>query len=209
MADRGEGSAQSRIGVLALQGGFAAHVAVLRRLGVNAVAVRRSGELERLSGLILPGGESSALLRLMADEPWFHALRQLHARGAALFATCAGCILLARSVASPSQASAGLLDADVVRNAYGRQSDSFEAWLDAPAFGGPLPGVFIRAPRLAALGRSIEVLARHGAEPTLVRQDRLLAATFHPELTADDRVHRFFLRLGSGVSDNGHGGPQP
>lgn len=182
-----------RVGVLALQGGFASHCRVLRRLGVDVREVRRCDQLHGLGGLLLPGGESSALLKLMASEPWFETLRDFHRRGGALMATCAGAILLARSVAAPSQPSAGLIDIDIERNAYGRQVASFEAMLDAPRLGGSLPGVFIRAPRLQAVGPCVEVLARHGTEPVLVRQGSILCATFHPELTDDTRVHRVFI----------------
>jgi len=182
-------------GVLALQGDFAAHAAALRRLGEPAREVRRCADLAGLRALVLPGGESTALLRLMLgdDEPWFDALRAFHDGGGALLGTCAGAILLAREV-DPAQPSLGLLDAAVARNAYGRQVDSFEARLDAPAFEDGLPGVFIRAPRITSVGPSVEVIARLAGEPVLVRQGRVLAATFHPELVADDRVHRLLLK---------------
>jgi pyridoxal 5'-phosphate synthase pdxT subunit len=178
-------------GVLALQGDFAAHAAALRRLGGAVREVRRCADLEGIRALVLPGGESTALLRLMADEPWFEALRAFHAGGGALLGTCAGAILLARSV--DPQASLGLLDAAVARNAYGRQVESFEAKLDAPLFDHTLLGVFIRAPRFTALGPRVEVLARLDGEPVLVRQGRVLGATFHPEIARDDRVHRLLL----------------
>jgi 5'-phosphate synthase pdxT subunit len=180
-------------GVLALQGDFEAHAAVLRRLGRDVREVRRCAELAGLSALVIPGGESTTLLKLMADEPWFEALRAFHERGGALLGTCAGAILLARAV-EPEQASLGLLDAVVARNAYGRQVDSFETPLEpAAAVEGPLRGVFIRAPRFTALGAGVEVLARLRGEPVLVRQGRVLAATFHPEIAGDDRVHRLLL----------------
>jgi 5'-phosphate synthase pdxT subunit len=179
-------------GVLALQGDFAAHAAVLRRLGAEALEVRRCAELDGLGALVLPGGESTALLRLMAGEPWFEALRAFHAGGGAILGTCAGAILLARRV-SPEQPSLGLVEVSVARNGYGRQVDSFEATLDGPDFDPPLAGAFIRAPRFTALGPRVEVLARLGGEPVLVRQGRVLAATFHPEIAGDDRVHRRLL----------------
>ena len=185
-------------GVLALQGDFAAHDAALRRAGVAAsqvCAVRRVGELEGLKGLVLPGGESTALLKLMADEDWFAALRGFHARGGALFGTCAGAILLAREVHGPRQPSLGLLDATIDRNAYGRQVDSFEAAIEARELGEPLSGVFIRAPRFVATGPGVEVLGRLNDAPVLVRQGRVLAATFHPEMAGEDRLHRLFAGL--------------
>jgi 5'-phosphate synthase pdxT subunit len=185
----------ARFGVLALQGDFAAHAAALARVGAGGGEVRRVAELEGLDGLVLPGGESSTLLKLMAEEPWFEALRGLAARGGVLFGTCAGAILLAREVRGSSQPGLGLLDVAIERNAYGRQIDSFETTLDAPSLGAPLRGVFIRAPRFVFTGPGVEVLARHGTEPVLVRQGRVLAATFHPEIAGDDRLHRFAVSL--------------
>jgi 5'-phosphate synthase pdxT subunit len=185
-------------GVLALQGDFAAHQGALRQAGVAADrvrAVRRVGQLDGLKGLVLPGGESTALLKLMADEDWFAALRAFHARGGALFGTCAGAILLAREVTGPGQPSLGLLDATIDRNAYGRQVDSFEAEIEAPELGAPVRGVFIRAPRFVATSPAVEVLGRLHDEPVLLRQGRVLAATFHPEIAGDDRLHRLFIGL--------------
>jgi len=190
-----------RVGVLALQGDFAAHAAALSRAGAAvAEVVRRPETLGSLDGLVIPGGESTALLRLMADEPWFESLGRFRERGGALFGTCAGAILLAREV-RPAQASLGFLDLSVERNAWGRQVDSFVAALESPL--GLLEGVFIRAPRLIATGPGVEVVARlPGGEPVLVRQGRVAAAAFHPELSGDTRVHRWFLErvLGSGAA---------
>lgn len=180
-------------GVLALQGDFAAHLEALRALDVPAREVRRVKELDALRGLVLPGGESSALLKLMADEPWFGALHKFHAEGGALFGTCAGAILLAREVVCPAQPSLGLIDAVIERNGFGRQVDSFETTLDVPALSAQVGAVFIRAPRIRAVGAGVEVLARLGDEPVLVRQGRVLAATFHPEIVRESRVHRYFL----------------
>jgi 5'-phosphate synthase pdxT subunit len=184
-----------RFGVLALQGGYAAHAGALRDLGAPVAEVRRVRDLSPdLKGLVIPGGESTALLRLMEDEPWLPALRRFHDQGGVLFGTCAGAIVLAREV-RPAQASLGLLDAAVVRNAYGRQVDSFATTVEAPGLGGALPAVFIRAPRFDRLGAEVEVLASHGSEPVLLQQGRVLAATFHPELTADRTIHGHALRL--------------
>lgn len=180
-------------GVLALQGDFEAHATALRRVGAEVREVRRCRDLEGLAGLVLPGGESTTLLNLMGDEPWFDSIRAFHGAGGRLFGTCAGAILLAREVRDPSQPSLGLLDAVVERNAYGRQVDSFEADVEVPAFGGAVRGVFIRAPRLRAAGPGVEVLARLGAEPVLVREGSVLAATFHPEIAGDVRLHRLFV----------------
>jgi pyridoxal 5'-phosphate synthase pdxT subunit len=183
----------TRVGVLALQGDFAAHAETLRALGAEAREVRRVADLRGLAGLVIPGGESTTLLRLMADEPWFDALRAFHRDGGALFGTCAGAILLAREVTAPPQPSLGLLDIGVERNAYGRQVQSFEARLDAPSLGGPVHAAFIRAPRIRRVGPGVRVLARHEGEPVLVEEGRILAATFHPEITGDRSVHAHFL----------------
>ncbi len=181
-------------GVLALQGGFSAHRAAFRELGVETREVRRVGELAGLAGLMIPGGESTTLLNLMRDEPWFDALRAFYANGGVLAGTCAGAILLAREV-RPRQPSLGLLDAVIERNAFGRQVDSFEARVVSPALGGPVDAVFIRAPRFRALFPDVEVLGRHEGEPVLVRQGRVVAATFHPELTTSRALHRYLAGL--------------
>lgn len=186
-------TALPRVGVLSLQGDFALHLATLRRLGVSGEEVRTPDALEGLEGLVLPGGESTAMLKLMERTGMEDALRAFHARGGSLLGTCAGLILLARRVTGPEQRSLGLLDVDVARNAYGRQVDSFEtdlAWLPGEP---PLRGVFIRAPRITRLGPDVEALAVLDGEPLLVREGRVLAATFHPEATEDVRVHRYFL----------------
>ena len=184
------------LGVLALQGDFDAHAKALREAGADDVReVRRTNELEGLSGLVIPGGESTTLLRLFGDEPWFPALQGFAKKGGALFGTCAGAILLAREVRSPAQPSLGLLDAAVERNAYGRQLESFETPLETSLPGGPLPAVFIRAPRLVDLGPGVETLARHEGAPVLVRQGNVLAASFHPELSGDSRVPRLFVEM--------------
>lgn len=181
------------VGVLALQGDFAAHAAVLRGLGSPAVEVRHASQLDGLAGLVIPGGESTTLLNLLRDEPWFEALGGFRDAGGALLGTCAGAILLAREVV-PEQASLGFLDARIERNSYGRQLDSFEATLETrPPLGAPLRALFIRAPRFREIGAGVEVLAHHEGEAVAVRQGRVLAATFHPELTGDPALHSLFL----------------
>lgn len=187
------------LGVLALQGDFAAHSALLRGLGRDPREVRRGRDLDSLEALVIPGGESTTLLHLMADEPWFDALRAFHERGGFLFGTCAGAILLAREVRGPAQRSLGLLDATIDRNAYGRQVDSFEADLLLPGSGARVRAAFIRAPRFTALGPKVEVWAQHEGAAVLVREGRVLAATFHPEITGDPSVHRLFLEMAEGA----------
>jgi len=185
----------ARIGVLALQGDFEAHAKVLLGLGCEVVEVRRVAQLSGLDGLVIPGGESTTLLNLMADEPWFPALTRFKDGGGALMGTCAGAILLARRVVNPPQDCVGLLDATIARNAFGRQIDSFETTIDAPGLGGTIEAVFIRAPRFQALGPEVQTLAVYDGEPALVREGRVLAMTFHPELTRDAKLHAYFLTM--------------
>jgi len=184
-------TAGPRIGVLALQGDVDAHARALAEVGAVAVPVRLPAQLDGLDGLVIPGGESSTLLKLAARDGMFEALKNF-AETMPVFGTCAGCILLARRVLRPEQASLGVLDATVERNGYGRQIDS--AILPTPTVlpGGAMEAVYIRAPRIVATGPAVEVLATRDGEPVLVRQGRLLAATFHPELSSDRRVHRLF-----------------
>jgi 5'-phosphate synthase pdxT subunit len=189
------------VGVLALQGAFAAHAAALEGEGLATREVRRCAQLAGLSGLVVPGGESGAILNLMGDEPWLEALRRFHADGGALFGTCAGAILLARDVI-PRQPALGLLDVTIERNAYGRQRESFEVALRVAGVGAPITGVFIRAPCISRVGRGVDVLAEHEGNPVLVRQGRLLAATFHPELSGAGDVHRLFAALCDPASTN-------
>lgn len=189
-----------RLGVLALQGDFAAHAEILRGAGAQAREVRTPAQLDGLHGLILPGGESTTLLRLLRLEGLDHSLREFHARGGALFGTCAGLILLASEVILPEQESLGLLDVTVERNAFGRQIDSFVAQgsvslADSPETESAMEMVFIRAPRIRRVGRGVRVLGRLGEEPVLVQSGRILAATFHPEVARDPRVHRYFIGL--------------
>ncbi len=189
-----------RIGVLALQGGFALHAAALRRAGADPVEVRKPGALDDIDGLILPGGESTTLLHLMEAGDFRSALRTFHAQGRPLFGTCAGLIVLAREVESPRQPSLGLIDVTVERNSYGRQRESFEATGEAEARaaldgGGSLRMVFIRAPRIRRVGPGVDVLLSLTGDPVLAREGPVLVSTFHPELTDDLTVHRYFCRM--------------
>jgi len=182
------------IGVLALQGDYEAHMRVFNSLGAQTVLVRKADELASLDGLVMPGGESTTMLKFLDQSGFFDALGKF-ASATPCFATCAGCILLAREVLRPRQRSLGLLDATVERNAYGRQIDSTILTLPTELPGGPLEMVFIRSPRITRVGAGVEVLARRDGFPTLVRQGHLLAATFHPEMTTDPRVQRLFLDI--------------
>ena len=188
-----------RVGVLSLQGDFAAHGEALARAGAAAVFVREPAQFYSLDGLVIPGGESTTMLKLMAYEPGlYEALREFGGRKP-VFGTCAGAILMAQEVTNPAQASFHLMDIGVERNAYGRQIDSRVTEIDAgPEFErrtapGKLEAVFIRAPIIRRVGSDVRVLVTYAGDPVLVEQGRHLAATFHPELTADLRVHALFL----------------
>ena len=181
-----------RIGVLAIQGDYAAHAKALTEAGALPVEVRKPEELAGLDGLILPGGESTTMLKFLEKRHFFAALKDFCATNP-VFGTCAGAILLAREVRNPAQRSLGVLDAVVERNAYGRQIDSIILHTETALPGGPLEMVFIRAPRIVETGAGVEVLARREGLPTLVRQGNTMAATFHPELSADRRVHQTFV----------------
>lgn len=186
-----------RIGVLALQGAFREHIMMLEALEVTAVPVRLPEQLGDLNGLIVPGGESTAIGKLMATYGFYNPIRQHHGAGMAVWGTCAGAILVARTVldAIAGQESLGLMDISVRRNAFGRQVDSFEADLDFSHVPGPDPyrGVFIRAPWIEEVGEEVEVLARHEGVTVAAREGHTLATVFHPELTGDPRVHRYFI----------------
>jgi pyridoxal 5'-phosphate synthase pdxT subunit len=174
-----------KIGILAVQGDFREHAAMLRRLGAAPVEVRKPEQLDELDGLVIPGGESTAIMRLIRIYGLEEGLRRF---GRPVFGTCAGMILLDRE-------HLGLVDLAVRRNAYGRQVASFEVDLVLAGEDEPLRGVFIRAPRVSDVGPAVEILAEHQGEPVLLRDGRFLVASFHPELTADTRVHERFLEL--------------
>ena len=178
------------VAVLALQGDFEAHRRMLSSIGIDSFEARLPEDLECASGLVLPGGESTTIWKFFESASWEPALQKFAQSGRPILGTCAGAILLAREVANPAQKGLGLLDIGVERNAYGRQADSFVGEVEAPALGGALPAVFIRAPRIRRVGGGVEVLATLRGEPVLVGKDQVFAATFHPELTGDDRVHR-------------------
>ena len=184
-----------KIGVLAVQGDFAAHQRMLARLGVESVEVRRAADLKTIAGLIMPGGESTTMLKFLTEESLAEPIQAFARSGAPILGTCAGAILLAREVTGPAQPSLRLIDITVERNAYGRQVDSFVGEAETELTGGSLEAVFIRAPRIRRLGQGVETLARVGSEPVLVREGNIMAATFHPELGGDQRVHRLFVEI--------------
>jgi 5'-phosphate synthase pdxT subunit len=182
-----------RIGVLAIQGDYEAHAEALSEAGAHPVEVRKPEQLDGLDGLILPGGESTTVLRFLDRLHFFDVLKDFCA-SKPVFGTCAGAILLAREVRNPPQRSLGLLDATVERNAYGRQIDSTILTAETSLPGGPLEMVFIRAPRIVETGAGVQVLALRDGYPVLVQQGNVMAATFHPELSRDRRVHQFFVQ---------------
>ena len=186
-----------KIGVLALQGDFALHARALGRCGAEVVEIRKPEQLADIDGLIMPGGESTTLLKLMDLWGFVPALEKFHSSGKPIFGTCAGLILAAREVSNPTQFSLNLIDVGVERNAYGRQRESFAtpgtATLDGKAV--PLEMVFIRAPRIRRIGEGVQTLASHKGEAVMARQGTVLVATFHPELTDDPTVHAYFVRM--------------
>ncbi len=193
-------SVGARIGVLALQGAFAAHAAALQRLGVRADEVRVAGDLAECDALVMPGGESTTMSQLLETSHLFDPLAKRIADGMPVFGTCAGMILLSRHIADgrPDQRSFAALDIDVQRNAYGRQLDSFETEIAVQGFDRAFHAVFIRAPRISRIGSEIETLATYDGKPVLVRSNTVMAASFHPELADDDRVHQLFLNMVQG-----------
>lgn len=185
-----------RIGVLALQGAFREHIVMLEALGATAVSVRLRDQLSDLDGLIVPGGESTAIGKLMEAYGFFDAIGQRHGEGMAVWGTCAGAVLLAAEVldGAPGQPTLGLMDVSVRRNAFGRQVDSFETDLRIKHLSGDTyRGVFIRAPWIERVGDGVETLAAHEGHVVAAATPSLLATAFHPELTGDPRVHRYFL----------------
>jgi 5'-phosphate synthase pdxT subunit len=189
-----------RIGVLASQGAFAEHIIMLQKLNIDAVPVRLPGELKGVDGLIIPGGESTTISRLMVSYELMNEIASMTAEGMPLFGTCAGMILMAKKIAGNTTKSLGLMDITVKRNAFGRQVDSFETELDIPALGEePFHAVFIRAPIIEHCAKSVEVLARLNNNTIVAaRQEKLLATAFHPELTDDLRFHQYFLDIVAG-----------
>ena len=190
-----------KIGALALQGDFREHLAVVARLGYEGVEVRTPEELSRVDALVIPGGESTAIGRLATIYGLMDPIRQAAADGMAMFGTCAGMIFLASGTTGEAQPQLGLLDVIVERNAFGRQVNSFEADLRVTGLDAPMRAVFIRAPWIEKVGSAVEVLATvedpggGGVHPVVVRQDRILATSFHPELTNDDRLHSMLIDL--------------
>lgn len=182
------------VGILAIQGDFAMHAQMLDRIAAPWKLVKHAAELDQVSGLIMPGGESTTMLKFFANEDMGAAIRDFAAKGKPVFGTCAGAILLAKEVLNPPQEKLGLIDIAIERNAYGRQVDSSVRPGECPELADhPVEMVFIRAPIIRRVGKGVRVLGRCEDLPVLVEQGNILAATFHPELTVDDTIHRYFL----------------
>jgi 5'-phosphate synthase pdxT subunit len=182
------------IGVLAIQGDYEAHKARLEQLGAKVILVRKPEQLDSIDAIVIPGGESSTFLNFLAEEGFLDKLREF-VRTKPTFGTCAGAILLAKDVENPPQLSLGALDIRIRRNAYGRQIDSSIREAQTKLEGGPLEMVFIRAPKIVTTGKNVQILASSGDDPVLIREGNIMAATFHPELSPDTRVHAEFLKL--------------
>jgi 5'-phosphate synthase pdxT subunit len=187
-----------KIGVVAIQGDYDAHAQSLARIGVEALFVRVPADLNGLSGVILPGGESTTHLKVMKEEGLFDALKKFAHEGGAMFGTCAGAILLAREVHGPAQESLGLLDVSVLRNGYGRQIASDVHWGHTTLRDAPVEMIFIRAPIIEKRGGGVHLLGEFEGHPVFVQQGKILASTFHPELTDDPSIHQYFVTIALG-----------
>jgi len=191
-----------KIGVLALQGAVAEHIQMLSALETEVIPVRTPSELDGLDALVIPGGESTTISKLLSDYGLMQPIRELAEQGFPIFGTCAGLVLLAKRVSNLEMEPIGVMDIEVKRNAFGRQVDSFEANLEIPALhNGTFHGVFIRAPIIEKTENGVEVLCQLNDKPVAVRQGKLLACAFHPELTDDLRLHRYFLDIVKGDAD--------
>ncbi|QAY67402.1 pyridoxal 5'-phosphate synthase glutaminase subunit PdxT [Paenibacillus protaetiae] len=191
-----------KIGVLALQGAVAEHIRSLEAAGAEAVAVKQVEQLDELDGLVLPGGESTTIGKLMRKYNFIEAIQSFSKRGKPVFGTCAGLILLADRIEGQEEAHLHLMDMTVARNAFGRQRESFETDLDVKGIDEPVRGVFIRAPLIKEVGESVDVLSTYKGEIVTARQGHLLAASFHPELTDDYSLHAYFVKMAAEAAGN-------
>ena len=186
----------AKIGVIAVQGAFREHERIIQELGAQTVQVKLPKHLDGVDGVVIPGGESTAIGRLMREYNLLEGVREVASSGAPIFGTCAGMIVMAKHISGGESAHLGLLDVEVNRNSFGRQRDSFETDLAIPVLGSdPFPAVFIRAPHIASVGEGVEVLARYEDRVVAVKEGNCLAISFHPELTDDNRLHGYMLSL--------------
>ncbi len=185
-----------QIGVLALQGDFREHSEVLRKLGCRPVEIRKKEDLKTIKGLIIPGGESTTISKLLKEFKLNQNIIELHKKGIPIYGTCAGAIVLAKDIHNyPKQPSLGLINISIDRNAYGRQIESFEENISIRGEKKPFPAIFIRAPIIKEIGKNVEILAKQNGNPVLIKEDSILVSTFHPELTEDTRIHKMFLEM--------------
>jgi len=184
-----------KVGVLALQGAFREHEKSLKSCGVETCQVRLAENLKDIDALVIPGGESTTMIRLLVEYNLLDEVKKYAGQGMPIFGTCAGMVLLSKKIENSHQLTLGLMDTVVKRNAFGRQVDSFEADLDIKIFEKPYRAVFIRAPYISSVGQDVEVIAEYQEKIVMVRQNNLLAVAFHPELTSDKRVHEYFLSM--------------
>jgi 5'-phosphate synthase pdxT subunit len=191
-----------KIGVLALQGAVAEHLRALQRVGADATAIKKKEQLDEIDGIIIPGGESTTIGKLMRTYDFMDALQEFSRRGKPIFGTCAGMIVLAKQIVGQSDAHLKLMDMKVARNAFGRQRESFETDLDVKEIEGKVRAVFIRAPLIEEVGPQVQVLAEHQGQIVAARQGHLLAVSFHPELTGDDRMHAYFVGMAKGLGND-------
>jgi 5'-phosphate synthase pdxT subunit len=189
-----------KIGVLALQGAVAEHLAALQRVGADAIAIKKKEQLDEIDGIIIPGGESTTIGKLMRTYDFMDSLKQFSQQGKPIFGTCAGMIVLAKEIVGQNDAHLKLMDMKVARNAFGRQRESFETDLDVDGVEGKVRAVFIRAPLIEEVGPQVQVLAEHQGQIVAARQGHLLAVSFHPELTGDDRMHAYFVEMANGIA---------
>jgi 5'-phosphate synthase pdxT subunit len=185
------------LGILGIQGDFGAHKSMAESLGVKTLIVRTPEDFEKIDGLVIPGGETTAITKLLSRYNLIKPVKKFHREGKPIFGTCAGMVLLAKKIDNHlEQFSFGFMDISVKRNAYGRQIDSFEEDIVIPALGKkPFHGVFIRAPKISKIGKNVESMAKHGSDHILVREGNVLAGSFHPELTEDVRIYEYFLEM--------------
>jgi len=185
-----------KIGVLAMQGAFQKHLDMIKKTGAEGVEIRTADDLDSIDGLIIPGGESTVIAKLLIKNDIMNPILERVKSGMGVYGTCAGMILMAKKVEESDQPLLNIMDITVRRNAYGRQKESFEASFDIKHFTGkPFSGIFIRSPKITALTENVEVLAEFDGAPILVREGKLLASSFHPELTDDSRIHHLFLSM--------------
>ncbi|SHK11171.1 pyridoxal phosphate synthase yaaE subunit [Alicyclobacillus tolerans] len=183
-----------KIGVVAVQGAFREHQRMLNQLGVDTIEIKRSQHLENLNGIVLPGGESTSIGKLMREYGLIEPIREMVQQGTPIFGTCAGMIVMAKTISSGEEPHLAVMDVTVSRNSFGRQKDSFEADLDMDVIGStPFPAVFIRAPHIESVGENVRVLSRYQGRIVAVQEKHCLAISFHPELTDDSRIHQYFL----------------